>query len=135
MNPKAACILVYNEHGKVLATSRRGQSDQFGLPGGKLDAGESAMSAAIREIFEETGLVIWTDDNLEFLYSADDGHGFEVTTFVYTKPVASAAPLQMELEIFVDWVDPRVLIDGPFGSYNKQVFLAEMKRQAEVSCD
>lgn len=135
MSSQAACILIYNDRGKVLATSRRGEPTQFGLPGGKIDAEETALEAAVRELFEETGLVVWNADVLEFLYRADDGHGFEVTTFVCTNTIGTTAPQQMESEILVEWVDPKVLIEGPFGSYNAQVFLAEMKRQAEVSYD
>lgn len=43
---------------------------QWGLPGGKLEKGEDAASAMVREIFEETGLVLKKEDlrPLEVVY-------------------------------------------------------------------
>ena len=129
MNPKAACILIGNSCGQVLAVSRRGEFTEFGLPGGKVDDGETTVQAAIRELYEETGVRV-TSDDLEFLYSADDGHGYDVTTFVLTRDLSRGETMQQEPDMLVSWVDPRVLIEGPFGDYNARVFLAEMLRMA-----
>lgn len=52
------CIAIWDE--RMLLLRRQGdRSNPFawGLPGGKLDAGESATAAVIRELFEETGLL------------------------------------------------------------------------------
>lgn len=49
--------------------------------------------------------------------------------------IVSSLDIAPGTRALVVWVDPKVLIEGPFGSYNAQVFLAEMKRQAEVSHD
>lgn len=129
MNPKAACILILNSCGQVLAVSRRGEFTQFGLPGGKVDGDETLVQAAIRELYEETGARVSSDD-VEFLYSAGDGHGYDVTTFVLTHDLNNEGPLQHEPDTLVEWVDPRVLINGPFGSYNAQVFFAEIMRMS-----
>lgn len=43
-----------------LLTVRKKNSQKFQLPGGKPDAGENAMAAALREVEEETGLVLAT---------------------------------------------------------------------------
>jgi ADP-ribose pyrophosphatase YjhB (NUDIX family) len=50
---KAGGGLVVNEKGEVLFMLRRGKWD---LPKGKLDAGETLESCALREVTEETGL-------------------------------------------------------------------------------
>lgn len=42
----------------VLGVSRKDNTNDFGLPGGKLDLNESWEEALLREIQEETGLVL-----------------------------------------------------------------------------
>ena len=46
---------VFDEHGRILLT-RRADNGQWCLPGGGMEAGESAGEACEREVFEETGL-------------------------------------------------------------------------------
>lgn len=59
-NPKvevAACFITVKEN--VLFMKRqphRSEPNKWGIPGGKLEKGETAQQAAIREIKEETGL-------------------------------------------------------------------------------
>ncbi len=131
MNPKAACVLIFNEENKVLAVSRRGEHTQFGLPGGKVDDGETTLQAAVRELQEETGIVLYDDDDLEFLYADDDGHGYDVTTFILTRSLRYHEASQQESDMVVEWVEPRVLISGPFGQYNLHVFEANRMRMSQ----
>jgi 8-oxo-dGTP diphosphatase len=53
-------ILIFNEEGKILIGQRRGAygEDEYSIPGGKLDVGETFEEAAIREVQEETSLTI-----------------------------------------------------------------------------
>ena len=46
---------VFNERGEVLL-QKRADNGYWGLPGGKVDIGESVEQGAIREVLEETGL-------------------------------------------------------------------------------
>jgi A/G-specific adenine glycosylase len=58
---KIAAGVIYNEDGRVLITRRKSQGLLGGLwefPGGKVKKGETPEDACIREIREETGLVI-----------------------------------------------------------------------------
>ena len=57
---KTAGVLVFLEN-KVLLV-RHGEkaghlNDTYGVPAGRLESGESTIDAAVRELFEETGLI------------------------------------------------------------------------------
>lgn len=57
--PSAIIALVYNERGEVLLLRQSYISTQFcNLVSGYITPGESAEECAVREIFEETGLVV-----------------------------------------------------------------------------
>lgn len=52
--------LVYDESGRLLLI-RRGREPGVGLwsvPGGRVEPGESLAAAVVREVFEETGLIV-----------------------------------------------------------------------------
>jgi 8-oxo-dGTP pyrophosphatase MutT (NUDIX family) len=51
--PKAACMVLYR-HGKIVAIHHRVRQG-YELPGGKVEPGENAAEAAVRECEEETG--------------------------------------------------------------------------------
>ena len=48
---------IFNERGEVLL-QRRSDSGKWGFPGGAVELGETPEMAAVREIREETGLVV-----------------------------------------------------------------------------
>lgn len=62
--PHAVNAVIMRE-GKVLACQRK-TSDLWGYPGGKIDAGESPLEAVIREVHEETGIVLESCDCVFF---------------------------------------------------------------------
>ena len=57
MKPTGACVILTKED-KILGVTRKYNHSDWGLPGGKLDPGETALEAIIRESKEETGLDI-----------------------------------------------------------------------------
>lgn len=67
----AGIVLLDNE-GRVLLI-RRGDDGNWCIPGGVVEPGETIEEAAIREVLEETGLIV---DNLEFfnIYSGQSQH-------------------------------------------------------------
>ena len=66
----AVCVLVPSADAKTfLSVSRRNDTTRWGLPGGKVDAGESNFQAVIREVLEESGIQLLAEF-LEPLFSA-----------------------------------------------------------------
>jgi len=55
----AAVALIFNEDKtRLLGVSRKDDSTLFGLPGGKIDEGETIYEGVAREVKEETGLEV-----------------------------------------------------------------------------
>jgi len=67
--PFAVSAIISNKKGQVLCVSRKDNHNDFGLPGGKLDPGETPEEAIVREIKEETGLKVSKND-LEEIFIA-----------------------------------------------------------------
>ena len=55
---KQAAVNLIIKDGLILAITRRHDKTIYGLPGGRVELGETPKEAAIREAYEETGLVI-----------------------------------------------------------------------------
>lgn len=62
----ASVVIVTNTDNRVLVLKKNYGSYDWCLPGGKLEEGESMEEAAIRELYEETGISAYIED-LEFL--------------------------------------------------------------------
>lgn len=83
---KSVCVLIkFPNENKYLAVARRGTTDQWGLPGGKVDVGEDLIGAAVRELKEETGFIV-KRSNVRSIFSevcgpGEDGKSFYSTTF------------------------------------------------------
>lgn len=110
--------------GLMLATHRKDDESAWGMPGGKVDPGESPLEAVVRELGEETPYTVIID-NLEYL-GVFPCYG-EVDYDVHTYLVKDANLLKLNISLIgveqnYGWVHPRLLTFGPFADFNTKLF-------------
>jgi 8-oxo-dGTP diphosphatase len=109
-------VVVVSGDGLVLLAERRGERPSvLALPGGRLEAGESVEQCAVRELREETGLML--DAGAVETFGCTLERGDPVSWLVagvrgqLLTPAAELAPAELEpskVGGFV-WVDPSAL--------------------------
>ena len=110
-------VVVSNPAGEVLLI-RRADNDNWAVPGGAIDLGESLVQAAVRETREETGIDceitglvgIYTDPGHVILY-ASNGEARQEFSIVLTARAAGGEPERSDESSEVRWV-PRVELSG-----------------------
>lgn len=108
----SANAVVTNDRGQILLI-RRTDNDNWSLPGGAMDLGETIADAAVREVEEETGirckitglLGIYTNPAHVVQYTSD-GEARQEFTIVLTAEVVSGAPRTSDESSQVEWIDP-----------------------------
>ena len=113
---------LFVKDGQILAVSRKNNPDDFGLPGGKLDPGETAKEALIREIREETGLVVI--DCEPIFEDRDRVEGGEPRPCLAFFIRAWKGKIHSKEKGVVKWADPSVITDPTtsFHEYNTRLF-------------
>jgi 8-oxo-dGTP pyrophosphatase MutT (NUDIX family) len=105
-------VVVTNDRGEILLI-RRTDNNNWALPGGAIDLGESVTQAAIRETQEETGITaeitglvgIYTDPRHVIHYTSNDEVRQEFSIVLTGRPV-EGQPTPSSESSEVRWVPP-----------------------------
>jgi 8-oxo-dGTP pyrophosphatase MutT (NUDIX family) len=132
----AVCLLVsgssvkggYVPDNLFLAVSRRKNASRFGLPGGKVDPGESDAEAIGRETAEEVDLSSFLTDFQPLYAGFCPGKvNYWVTTYLWMGREFPLTGLTAEEGLVIDWLTRDELTNAgvsPFAKYNEGVFAA-----------
>src|SRR5262245_53413999 len=108
----AVSVVVANSASEVLMI-RRSDNDNWALPGGAVDLGESVAQAAVRETKEETGIDcevtglvgIYSDPKHIILYTSN-GEARQEFSIVLTARALGGEPTPSDESKEVRWVSP-----------------------------
>lgn len=104
----------FYKDGLILAVSRKNNPNDFGLPGGKIDPGETPEEALVREIAEETGLTVWSYQHVFIARDAADNNRYCSTYRINAwQGVISTTETGV-----VRWVRPEVLTNPATASFH-----------------
>lgn len=111
----SANVIVVNDRGALLLIHRT-DNDNWALPGGAMDLGESIVGTAVRETKEETGIDcevtglvgIYTDPKHVILYTSD-GEARQEFSIVFTARPTGGVPTPSSESREVEWVLPAKL--------------------------
>lgn len=108
-----SAVCVFDPSGRLLTVRKRG-TDMFMHPGGKPEAGESAVQAAARELAEEVGIVIDPQDlELMGVWIADAANeaATDIEATVFRAPGTWQAHPSAEIAE-IRWLDLAALDNG-----------------------
>lgn len=108
-----ACVVIPGAYGLVLGVSR-GHTQRWGLPGGKREGNETPIQTAVRELYEETGLL---PVSLSYVITTV-GPGGKTAVYLCKN---YRGTLRSSAEGKTSWISWSELFGPPFGEENRQI--------------
>ena len=117
VGPRSTEVVLLNSQGLVLSVSRKTDPTDLGLPGGKVEEGETYAEAAIRETLEEIGVRVI---KMRPVFDCRCGV-YQSRTFLVEEWEGEPASLEGAA---VAWVPIERLLepDNTFCEYNRKLF-------------
>jgi ADP-ribose pyrophosphatase YjhB (NUDIX family) len=130
-------VIVTNDHGDILMI-RRSDNDNWAVPGGAIDLGESVTQAAVRETKEETGIDceitglvgIYSDPKHVIHYTSDDEVRQEFSIVLTARPTGGL-PRRSDESREVNWVKRDALESLRMDRSMRQRITDYMERRSE----
>jgi 8-oxo-dGTP pyrophosphatase MutT (NUDIX family) len=102
-----SAVVLRDDQGRILVVRKRGTT-RYMLPGGKIETGETPAQAAIRELHEEVGAVLDTEQ-LHFLgdwiTAAANEPNHSVHGYIFEHPLIEGLAVRAEIEDLL-WLHP-----------------------------
>lgn len=119
--------LIHRPDGKFLVIRTHKWRDTYGVPGGKIDHGETMEAATVREIHEETGLAVHDVRFVLAMDCIDSPEFYKPAHFVLLnftcRTEGGEVTLNEEAQSFL-WVTPSEALALPLNSYTRRLVQA-----------
>lgn len=119
--------LIHRPDGKFLVIRTHKWRDSYGVPGGKIDHGETMEAATIREIREETGLAVHDVRFVLAMDCIDSPEFYKPAHFVLLNFTCRTAGGEVTLNEEAQsclWVTPEEALALPLNSYTRRLVQA-----------
>lgn len=117
-----SAMVVYNDAGQLLLgrTTKGMQRGQWVFPGGKIEEYETIAGAVIREIREETGLIVEYGGHIQTkeLINPPDTH--RIVVFSWGRLKEFAMPIAKDDISEVQWATPKYAIGEPLTWFTRE---------------
>ena len=120
--PVTVDIIIQMPNGKIVVIGRRDPPHGFAIPGGFVEPGESAATAAMREAREETGLSVELIEQFHTYSKPGRDHRGPVASIVYIAQ-ADGTPVAGDDAAQVEVVDVKkfLLSDNPIAFDHREI--------------
>ena len=126
-----AAAVIVDDAGRLLLVRKRG-TDRFMQAGGKVDVGETAVHAVVRELFEEIGLVVDPEvmqywGRFHAVAANEHNHVVDAESFYIAVSHATAVEIAAAAEIDeIVWVTPAQALELPLAPLTRDVLLPRL---------